>query len=92
MKEKLILTEEELMKLKSRLPQGYRQNIKKMTKYSYSYIDMVLKGKRSNQDIIDCALVLLDKSELAKRSSRSIYYRLTGAKVENKSFDKKLDE
>jgi len=47
---------ETLSLIKSSLPKGYRKKLKLSTGFSLGYIDLVLRGHRSNQLIIDTAL------------------------------------
>jgi hypothetical protein len=74
----LSMTQEELSKLKSKLPSKYlvtlqkRLNQKRIRKYSLSAISQVLSGTYNNYEIIDAAIKLAEeyKEELRLRAEK----------------------
>ncbi|MFA5816662.1 MAG: hypothetical protein WC865_13700 [Bacteroidales bacterium] len=72
------MTPEACIAIKSRLPKGYRIRIRKETELSIGYIDKVLLGKRSNQDVINSALTILEELEEAKQLAYDRLNKIVG--------------
>ena len=58
---------EDLQKLKSKQPLGYRKAIANSIGCSEGYVDKVLNGKSQNEKIIDLAIELAEEKQKADR-------------------------
>jgi hypothetical protein len=54
------MTKEELQKLKSNLPSGYRDILAEKHGLSKSYIDKIFSGERFNSNVIDSAIEMAE--------------------------------
>jgi len=63
------MTLEQLSLIRGMLPRGTRSKIKSSTKFSFSYIDQVLKGKRHCPVIMRSVLEILEELMLIEKSN-----------------------
>lgn len=66
------MNELELIKLKEKLPKGFRQRLASITGYSVRSIDGVLAGQFLNEEILRAAIAMAEEyqSELKKLSEK----------------------
>jgi hypothetical protein len=57
------MTYKERLKLRKRLPADGSSQISKATKFTQAYVNMVLKGTRSNNQIIDKAIEIANEHQ-----------------------------
>lgn len=52
------MTEKELIKLKNRMPKGYREMLAEQFGITSGYIDQIFRGEKDRIDVIDAAIEL----------------------------------
>lgn len=66
------MTKEELKKLKTMMPKGYRETLAEEFDISVGYIDQIFRGEKTRIDVIDIAIKLatLHKEYLDDQKSK----------------------
>ena len=62
-----MLTKEEVIKIKEKLPNGWQKTISQATGYSTVFVSHVINGKRENESIVRAALILIKGNEETKK-------------------------
>lgn len=54
------MTEKELIKLRKKLPKGYRETLSERFDITTGYIDQILRGEKERLDVIDAAIEIAE--------------------------------
>lgn len=54
------MTEKELIKLKKKLPKGYRETLAEQFEITSGYVDQILRGEKDRLDVIDAAIAMAE--------------------------------
>jgi len=54
------MTEKDLIKLKNKLPKGYRETLADKFGITVGYVDQILRGEKERLDVIDAAIELAE--------------------------------
>lgn len=54
------MTEKEIIKLKRKLPKGYRETLAERFDVTTGYIDQILRGEKDRLDVIDAAIAIAE--------------------------------
>lgn len=71
-----MLTKTALKKLKAKQPQGYREEIAREVGCTIRYVDMVMRGERKNQQIIDLAIKKAEEHQEYLNKQKQIIKKL----------------
>lgn len=58
------MTEKELLKLKKKMPKGYREKLAEKFGITISYVDKIFSGDKTRSDVIDEAIELATEHKL----------------------------
>lgn len=66
------MTEKELLKLKKKMPKGYRETLAKKFDITVGYIDQIFRGEKERLDVIDAAIGMAEvhKQYLASQKQK----------------------
>ncbi len=66
------MTEKDFIKLKRKLPKGYRETLAERFGVTTGYIDQILRGEKDRLDVIDAAIAMAEshKQYLAEQKRK----------------------